>query len=296
MTRAVPTSADEFIEQQLDERLLALEQALDSDVLCMVGALIDGLDDLIRILIENRKQREDSRPRLAVLLTTGGGFIEPVQRIVETFRHHYEHVVFVIPNYAFSAGTVLAMSGDDIYMDYYSRLGPIDPQVPSASGQLVPALGYLEQWNRLLKKAQAGKISLPEVQLMIEGFDQAELYKYEQARELSVALLKEWLVTYKFKNWTRTQTRNMIVTAAMKKRRAEAIARQLSDTEKWHSHGRGISMEVLRRDLNLLIDDLEATPTCYERLKEYDGLLSDYMRKYRDRSVLHTVGSYLRVA
>jgi len=36
------------------------------------------------------------------------------------------------------------------------------------------------------------------VQILIQGFDQGELYYYEQARELSIALLKEWLVKYKF--------------------------------------------------------------------------------------------------
>lgn len=47
------------------------------------------------------------------------------------------------------------MSGDNIYMDYYSRLGPIDSQVQCRQGQMVPALGYLVQWERLVK------ISLP---------------------------------------------------------------------------------------------------------------------------------------
>ena len=65
---------------------------------------------------------------------------------------------------------------------------------------MVPALGYLIQWERLLEKARSGNITLPEVQLMIEGFDQAELFQYEQAKELSISLLEEWLVKYKFKN------------------------------------------------------------------------------------------------
>jgi len=51
------------------------------------------------------------------VLTTGGGSIEVVQRIVDVFRQHYTLVDFIVPNYAYSAGTVLAMSGDAIYMD-----------------------------------------------------------------------------------------------------------------------------------------------------------------------------------
>lgn len=83
---------------------------------------------------------------------------------------------------------MLAMSGDAIYMDYYSRLGPIDPQVENQRGRQVPALGYLEKYNELIAKAQnPGAITLAEIQILL-NFDQAELHQYEQAQELSVAL------------------------------------------------------------------------------------------------------------
>jgi len=190
MASSVPTNANEFIEQQLNERLLMLEDSFDSDCLTITGDLVDGMDDLIRTLVEDLRQREEPRSKLAVALTTNGGYIETVQRIVDTFRHYYSHVNFIVPNYAFSAGTVLAMSGDDIYMDYYSRLGPIDPQSRNTRGRSVPALGYLKRWEQLVEKSNNGTLSLAEAQLMIDGFDQAELYQYEQAQELSVTLLR----------------------------------------------------------------------------------------------------------
>ncbi len=157
----------------------------------------------------------------------------------------------------------------------------------------MPALGYLVKWQELLDKARAGTLTLAEVQLMIEGFDQAELYQYEQARELSVTLLKEWLVEYKFKNWTVTETNKHPVTAEMRRQRAEEIARALNDTDRWHSHGTGISMAILQRDLNLQIDDLDRDPTRSEQVKQYDGLLADYLAKRGNGGVLHTVGRFL---
>jgi hypothetical protein len=232
-----------------------------------------------------------------VILTTLGGYIEVVQRIVETIRHHYSVVDFLIPNCAFSAGTVFALSGDAIHMDYYSRLGPIDPQVERLGSQkMVPALGYLAQYARLVKKAQEGTISVAETQLMIDGFDQAELYQYEQSRELSVALLKDWLVKYKFKDWETTHTRRLPVTPELRAERAQQIAVKLNDTERWHTHGHGISMEVLRRDLNLIIDDFGAKESLNEKIRGYHGLLDDYMSKMNNRGVLHTVNSYVPFA
>ena len=62
-------------------------------------------------------------------------------------------VHFVVPNAAMSAGTIFCMSGDKIYMDYSSSLGPIDPQVPAHDGRLVPALGYIDKVNEFIEKA-----------------------------------------------------------------------------------------------------------------------------------------------
>ena len=43
-------------------------------------------------------------------------------------------------------------------MDHLSCLGPIDPQIEK-DGKLVPALSYLNQYERLNKKAQEGVLT-----------------------------------------------------------------------------------------------------------------------------------------
>ena len=292
MNNQVPMAANEFIEQQLDKHLRDLENTLDSDILTFVGPVVTGVDDVVKNVVEQKAKNYKKRDKLTVFLTTSGGYIEVVHRMVDTIRHHYKVVDFVIPNYAFSAGTVFALSGDAIYMDYYSRLGPIDPQIERLGGRMVPALGYLVQWERLIKKAQDGSITLPEVQLMIQGFDQAELYQYEQAKELSISLLKDWLVSFKFKNWNKTKTRKITVTQKMKEDRAKEIAEKLNDTEKWHMHGYGISMDVLINDLNLVIDDYGKNLKLCDKIKQYHTLLDDYMAKMSQAGVVHKVGIY----
>jgi hypothetical protein len=212
--------------------------------------------------------------------------------MVAILRKHYQIVDFVIPNSAYSAGTVFAMSGDAIHMDYYSRLGPIDPQIETPQGLMVSALGQLARYNKLIEKAQQGTITTAEVRLLIEGFDQGELYHYEHARDLSISVLEEWLVKYKFKNWTQTQTRQLPVTEEMKKERASSIGKRLNDTEKWHSHGYGISMDVLQNDLKLLIDDFGKDKSFSSAIRTYHDLLSDYMLKRRFKGVIHTPGIY----
>ncbi len=293
MAQRLPSNANEFIEQQLDKRLLSIEKTMGADCVSLNGPLLHGVDNLLRVAVENRKAASKKK-KLVVVLTTTGGYVEVAQRVAETFRHNYDTVDFVVPNYAYSAGTILAMSGDAIHMDYYSRLGPIDPQVENKSGRLVPALGYLEKYKALLERAKDPNdpISLAEVQLLIDGFDQAELYQFEQAQNLSVTLLKEWLVRYKFKDWDRTRTRGLAVTEEMKNDQAEEIARALNDTKRWHTHGRGISRDVLERDINLIINDLDTNEALNGKVKQYHDLLEDYMAKKADKGIVHIRQSY----
>jgi hypothetical protein len=185
------------------------------------------------------------------------------------------------------------MSGDSIYMDYASMLGPIDPQIRTSSGNMVPALGYLEQFERMFKKADEGRLNSAELAYMIENFDPAELYQYEQEKELSIALLEEWLANYKFKNWKRTESEGAKVTARMRRERAADIALKLNDTNRWHSHSRGIPIEVLQRDLKLLIDDFGGDDALRAAVQSYYHLLKDYSFKRGNQIVLHTRERYV---
>lgn len=102
-------TANEFIEQQLDERIDEIEKEFGADAVSLSGPLLMGVDDVLRTAVERRSSAAPRRDRLAVILTTSGGFVEVVQRIVDTLRRHYEVVEFVVPNYAYSAGTVRVM-------------------------------------------------------------------------------------------------------------------------------------------------------------------------------------------
>lgn len=283
--------ADRIIEDQLKERVAALEDAGQADVLTYFGPIYPMAGEMVKEAVE---ALPDKRNGVLFLLETGGGLIDVAERIAIILRHHYKRVTFVVPGEAMSAGTILVMSGDSIYMDYASTLGPIDPQIQAPSGNWVPALGYLEQYNRLVEKSEEGTMTSAELSYMIENFNPAELYQYEQERELSIALLEEWLAKYKFKNWRKTQTNGTKVTRQMRKDRAADIARKLNETNRWHSHSRGISIQVLRRDLKLLIDDLGEDAILGPAVQSYYHLLKDYTFKRGYRGVaLHTRERYV---
>ena len=281
--------SNRIIEGLLDDKLKGIETAAQADALTYIGPMIDGLETDLKYRLEGIANR---RQKLVVLLETGGGYVETTERVANLFRYHYDAVEFIVPNFAFSAGTVLVMAGDAIHMDYSSVLGPIDPQV-FRDGVWVPALGYLEQYERLIQKSRDQTLTTAELHFLVQRFDPAQLYRFEQERDLSIDLLKKWLVEFKFKNWSKTETRGKTVTGAMRKARARRIAQQLLNTKKWHSHGRGIPMEVLRNDLKLKINDFGKDAQLGPKVREYWRLLKDYQeRRGQTTYVLHTVGSH----
>jgi len=263
---------DDFIKSQLDSHLNGLERLLNADVISIVSPILSPLEIRVRNALE---KLQDKKSKLGIILETGGGVVEVIERIVGTIRHHYSEVVFLIPNRAMSAGTVFVMSGDQILMDYFSCLGPIDPQIEK-DGKLFPALSYLRQYERLKSASKAGELTTAEFALL-NKLDLGELYQFEQARELSIELIVKWLSSYKFKNWIETDTRNIKVTKEMREERANEIADLLSDDSRWHSHGRGLNMQTLREELNLKIDNFSSIPKLNKTIHEYFALLQDYM-------------------
>jgi hypothetical protein len=244
---------------------------------------LSGLDTLVKRAIE---LFSSPRIRAAVILDTSGGIAEVVERMVNTIRHHYEEVYFVVPDRAMSAGTIFAMAGDRIFMSYFSVLGPIDPQIEK-DGRLVPALSYLSQYQRLCKKAEDGELNTAEYALL-NKLDLGELHQFEQARELSVDLLENWLSRYKFKDWKSHSSTSADVTPEEKRSRAKQIGVALSNNERWHSHGRGIDRETLTGEIRLKIDRIEDNPNLHASLDQYFALLKVYMDREQYRMFIHT--------
>lgn len=255
-----------------------IEQKLDCDVMHFFGEIRSGVESHVRDVVELLAARPDKKAALGVCITTPGGQAEVVEKCVEILRHHYDQLYFIVPRMAMSAGTIFCMAGDKIYMDYASSLGPIDPQVPDKEGKyLVPALGYLDKVAELIEKSRNDTITPAEF-MLIEKQDLAMLRFYEQARELSKTLLKQWLTKYKFKDWVEHQTTNpgMPVTEAEKVQRAEEIATLLSDNGHWSSHGRFIGMGTLRNQLRLKIEDFGADPELQEAARRYCEVFSTF--------------------
>lgn len=274
---------DTYIKTQLTRYLDTVGDALASDVVAILSPIVPGLELRLRDAIDRLQTDKTS---IAVILDTGGGIVEIVERMVTTLRFVYDHVTMIVPDRAMSAGTILALSADRIMMDHLSCLGPIDLQIEK-DGKLVPALSYLIQFERLRQRASEQSLTTAEYALL-NKLDLGELYQFEQARELSVELLIKWLSRYKFKDWAVTETHGVEVTPEMKTARAKSIAALLNNPDRWHSHGRAIDIKTLQDEVGLRIDNLEERPDLHGHVRRYFELLKDYMNRQELPSFVHT--------
>ncbi len=281
---------DATIKELLNKKLCQLEKRLQGDVIFYLGEIQPGLLRLFRDLIEDLKKDKKKTERLVIILNTTGGSAEIAEKMVDITRRHYKEVFFIVPDFAMSAGTIFCMSGDKIYMDYSSSLGPIDPQVWNGK-QWVPALGYLDKVEELLEKDRNGALTRAGF-LILQGQDLAMLSRCEQAKALTITLLKKWLVEYKFKDWKTHQTdpvkKGQPVTTQEKEKRAEEIADLLGNNKEWHSHGRMIGIETLRTKLKLKIEDFSEDFFLHPLIRSYNDLLTEYLARNNFNTFLHS--------
>ena len=195
---------------------------------------------------------------LDVYLETPGGSGEAAEEIVNFLRSKFKEVNFIISGEAKSAGTLMALSGNEITMTKTGSLGPIDAQVVIGRGN-VSAHDYM-QWV-IAKQDEADKNQMlnPFDATMVAQISPGELNGVNNALEFAHDLVVKWLPIYKFKNWDVTETKKTKVTTAMKEKRARQIALDLSDHSRWRSHGRSLKISDLE-SIGLKINALEDTP------------------------------------
>ncbi|MDR2251308.1 MAG: hypothetical protein LBD98_00480 [Endomicrobium sp.] len=278
----------------INSYLLEIEKYFESekaDVLFYMGYIDISYELYFRTAIEGltSEHKNNNRETLIIILHTNGGSSETTEKYVNIVRRYYKRVYFIVPNYAMSAGTIFCMSGNKIFMDCSSCLGPIDPQIYSIKEKrFVPANGYIDEIENIIKKSQDGTLTNAEF-AMYQMQDLAFLNQCKQTKELTINLLEEWLVKYKFCDWKETKTRKIAVNEEYKRKRAKEIASQLGDNTKWHIHSRPIMLPDLER-INIEIDDYTDIEELKKIIRQYTDFTLRYLATlgFQNRRFIHT--------
>ncbi len=181
---------------------------------------------------------------LDIYIETHGGSGEAVEDIVEFIRSKFVNIKSLISGEAKSAGTLLALSCDEILMTDSGSLGPIDAQIKIGRSQ-ISAYDYMEWIENKRKEAKkTGKLN-PLDATMVAQISPGEISLVNHSMKFAEDLVIEWLPKYKFKNWKTTAQQKKKVTDEMKKQRAGKIAKELINHAKWRTHGRSLKIQDL---------------------------------------------------
>jgi hypothetical protein len=131
-------------------------------------------------------------------------------------------------------------------MDYRSALGSIDPQFVGPDGRPQPAQAILTGLDTIKKQVDENKGVLhPAYIPILRAIDPGKLQSALDATALSINIVAEYLAKYKFRTWTKHSSSGEPVTPEQREARANSVARDLCDHQKWLSHSHPIKIEDL---------------------------------------------------
>lgn len=225
--------------------------------------------------------RESDKKIIDFYIETPGGSGEAAEEIAKFLRKKFDTVNFVIAGEAKSAGTILVLSGDNIYMTDTGSLGPIDAQI-KIGRSVVSAHDYKEWVDKKRIEAQENGNLNPFDAIMVAQISPGELYGVINSLEFAKDLVKGWLAKYKFKNWHITRGAKTEVTEEMRIKRANEVAELLCNHTEWRTHGRSLKIEDLEE--LLLIECIDSNPKLADityRIKTVIRLIFDGSTIYK---------------
>lgn len=147
---------------------------------------IDGFTDLVNSIKDSES--------IDVLIHSPGGRPDATERIVSILRNRFKEVHFLIPHSAYSAATMLALSGNSISIHPSATLGPIDPQINGTPARSIKR-GF-EKVREIIKAE--GPEALPAYIPLIEKYTLDLLEICDDSEKLSKELVSEWIKLYMF--------------------------------------------------------------------------------------------------
>jgi hypothetical protein len=182
---------------------------------------IEGFTDLVNSV--------NGSGAVDVLLHSPGGRPDATERIVGILRSKFEEVNFLIPHSAYSAATMLALSGNSVILHPSATLGPIDPQINGIPARSIKR-GF-EKVKDIIKSE--GPESLPAYIPLIEKYSLDLLELCDDSEKLSKSLVSDWIIRYMFEG-------------KGDKRKIEEIVDFFSDYDEHLLHSRPLTLEKIQ--------------------------------------------------
>jgi ClpP class serine protease len=139
---------------------------------------IDDAESVLRAIRDTPPGRG-----IEIVLHTPGGMVVAARQIASALADHDGKVTAVVPHYAMSGGTLIALAADEIVVESHAALGPVDPQLGQYAAASLVEVAKLpgDHDDQTLLMADVGRKALAQV----EGFTRRLLERHmpeERAR------------------------------------------------------------------------------------------------------------------
>lgn len=224
-------------------------------LICYIGGANASIDREDTLGIVELLYNIPPNTNVDFLLHTGGGDVGAAEKLMHMIRNTVgsSQLRVIVPDFAKSAGTLMALAADQIVMSDSSELGPIDPQITLGDGRgnymRHSVMNYLDAFEFYSNKLQNNPTDTVG-QLMLSKLDPATVKLFEavknRAQRLAEAHLHRWMFNKTGGNFTE-------------------IASKLMDTTQWLTHDQMIGYQAAQQ-LGLHVQYLK--PTC-EQWRDY---------------------------
>jgi ClpP class serine protease len=135
---------------------------------------------------------------ITLILHTPGGLVLAATQIALALKNHPAKKTVIVPHYAMSGGTLIALAADEVQMDPYAVLGPIDPQLSDPQMGTIPAVSILKALKQkgiekaddgTLIKADVAEKAIKQLEELVVELVEEKLGK-EKAEELAKTLVQ----------------------------------------------------------------------------------------------------------
>ncbi len=156
---------------------------------------IEDSEEILRAIREAPKDKP-----IDLIIHTPGGLVLAATQIAKALKNHPAEKRVIVPHYAMSGGTLIALAADKIIMDKNAVLGPVDPQLgqyPAPSiVKAVEEKGKDKVDDKTLILADVGKKAIRQVQNFVYYLLKDKLGE-EKAKELAKILTEgRWTHDY----------------------------------------------------------------------------------------------------
>ncbi len=178
-----------------------------------------------------------------LIINSPGGDGNVAEKIITMCRQRFtKSFQVIVPNFAKSAATMVALGSDKIWMGYLAELGPIDPQLGNPfAGGLIPARSFIDGLEMIRHNVKDKGDPVQMYFPMLSKIRPEIIAQCQSAISGSRKFAEKWLLKYMLKN---------------KPNQAKNVAKALSEGVQYKSHGKVIDYSEAHDVLKLNVEKI----------------------------------------